>query len=132
MPLVVRVPEVAPAHVTARRSAVDLVPTILDLFALPTPPRDENDFVSGVSLLPDVVSQGGPSPEERPVLIDMSEGPNNAERQAFFDGRYKVIASSGRPIGLYDLDRDPGETNDLLGDATIAERWSLIQRFRHL
>lgn len=128
VPLVVRVPGVPPGHVAVRRSAVDLVPTILDLFALPAPPRDGKDFISGVSLLPDVVSGDRARLEERPVLVDMSEGPNNAERQAFYEGRYKVIASGGRPIGLYDLDRDPGETKDLLGDSTTAD--PIVARFK--
>jgi len=128
VPLVVRVPGVAARHVTVRRSAVDLAPTILELFALPVPERSAKDFVSGVSLVPDLVSPGDPGPEARPVLVDMSEGPNNAERQAFFDGSHKVIATGGRPIGLYDLERDPGETRDLLGDASSAD--PVLSRFK--
>jgi arylsulfatase A-like enzyme len=127
VPLVVRVPGVAAGHVETRRSAIDLVPTILELFGLPVPERAAEDFVSGVSLMPDLLSRSGSGPEPRPVLVDMSEGPNNAERQAFFDGAYKVIASNGRPIGLYDLERDPGETKDLLGDAATD---SILARFK--
>jgi choline-sulfatase len=130
VPLVVRVPGVAAGHVETRRSAIDLVPTILELTGLPVPERSAKDFVSGVSLLPDLISRSSSGPEARPVLVDMSEGPNNAERQAFFDGAYKVIATNGRPIGLYDLERDPGETKDLLGDASAEPILSRFKSFR--
>jgi len=119
VPLIVRVPGVPSAHVRARRSAVDIVPTVLDLFGLPTPEPRGRDFVSGRSLVPDLLAPDTDS-AARPVLVDMSEGPHNAERQAFIDGDYKVIASNGRPLGLYDLAKDPGETNDLLGNDAVA------------
>jgi hypothetical protein len=58
----------------------------------------------------------------------MPEGPHNAERQAFIDGGMKLIATSGRPIGLYDLRKDPGEKQDLLSDTALAE--PVIRRFK--
>jgi len=119
VPLIVRIPGVPSAYVRARRIAVDIVPTVLDLFGLPTPEPRGRDFVSGRSLVPDLLAPDADS-AARPVLVDMSEGPHNAERQAYFDGDYKVIASNGRPLGLYDLAKDPGETNDLLGNDAVA------------
>lgn len=135
VPLIVHVPGVAPRHVAVRRSAIDLVPTLLELFGVPVPHPEGNDFVSGVSLLPDVVRSREASDESRAVLVDMSEGPNNAERQAFFDGSYKVIASNGRPMALYDLNQDPGEKTDLLGkgpeaDAVVAAFRAFRRRLR--
>jgi len=62
------------------------------------------------------------------VLVDMPEGPYNDERQAFFDGQYKLIATNGRPLGLYDLSADPGEAHDLLGRADGGER--MLERFK--
>src|SRR5262249_2971151 len=91
VPLVAYVPGVGAAHVEARRSAIDVVPTLLELFGLEAPALQGRDFVSGVSLLSDIAGANGP-PEERPVLVDMSEGPHNSERQAFFEGSYKLIA----------------------------------------
>jgi arylsulfatase A-like enzyme len=128
VPLLVRVPGISPRHVTARRSAIDVVPTVLELFGLPIPERTAKDFLSGVSLVPDLVLRSDAESEARPVLVDMSEGPNNAERQAFFEGPYKLIATNGKPIGLYDLERDPGETKDLLGDAPTAD--PVLARFK--
>ena len=127
VPLVIHVPGVPPHHVVARRSAVDIVPTLLDFFGVAAPRPTGRDFISGVSLLPDIASERTES-ERRPVLVDMSEGPHNAERQAFYDGDYKIIASNGRPMALYDLERDPGETKDLLDQPSAAT--PVIDRFK--
>jgi choline-sulfatase len=119
VPFVVYVPGVPPHHVAVRRSAIDLVPTLLELFGAPKPSGEGPDFVSGQSLVPDIVDTARQS-VPRPVLVDMSEGPYNDERQAYFDGSMKLIATDGRPLGLYDLDADPGERHDLLGDGARA------------
>jgi hypothetical protein len=37
------------------------------------------------------------------------------------DDAKKLVASGGRPLSLYDLGADPGETKDLLDDPTVAE-----------
>jgi arylsulfatase A-like enzyme len=126
VPLVVFVPGLPPRHVAVRRSAIDLVPTLLELFGAPKPSGEGSDFVSGQSLLPDLLDTGHPSP--RPVLVDMCEGPYNEERQAFIDGSMKLIATRGRPLGLYDLDEDPAERHDLLGDAARAD--PVLVRFK--
>jgi arylsulfatase A-like enzyme len=115
VPLLVKVPGVTPRRVTARRSAIDVVPTLLDLFKVPLEPRGPTDFLSGQSLVPDLVRSGAPDPE-RPVFIDMARGPYNAERQALLKGDMKLTVSEGRVLGLYDLAADPGEKRDLSTD----------------
>ncbi|HEX4336659.1 MAG TPA: sulfatase-like hydrolase/transferase [Polyangiaceae bacterium] len=120
VPLLIYVPGVEPHHVATRRSAIDLVPTLLDCYSAPRPTGDGSDFVSGRSLLSDVLTPASVNPA-RPVLVDMSAGPYNEERQAFIDGDMKLIATNGRPLGLYDLKRDPGETRDLLGDDAASQ-----------
>ena len=71
------VPGVPPGHVTARRSAVDVVPTLLDLLGVPLPgraggePAAATDFLSGTSFLPDVLFPAGAEP--RDVLVDMPD-----------------------------------------------------------
>jgi arylsulfatase A-like enzyme len=116
VPLIVKVPGVAPRRVTARRSAIDVVPTLLDLFKVELRPRADNDFLSGESLMPDVLRPAGEAAPERPVFIDMARGPHNAERRALIEGDQKLTVSEGRVLGLYDLDRDPGEKEDLARD----------------
>jgi len=126
VPLIVRVPGVSARHVQARRSAIDLAPTILDLCGVALPTPSASDFLSGSSLVPDLLAAGEPA--ERPVFIDMAAGPNNADRQALIEGDKKLVASGGRPLSLYDLGADPGETHDLLDDPAQAE--PMIAKFK--
>ena len=62
------------------------------------------------------------------MFVDMSAGPYNQERQAFIENDGKLIASSGRPLGLYDLGQDPGEKDDLLGKAPNSDE--TVERFK--
>jgi len=128
VPLIVRVPGVSPRHLQVRRSAIDLAPTILDLcgVAPPAPDANSSDFLSGSSLVPDLLNPAEPA--ARAVFIDMAAGPNNADRQALIDDDRKLVASGGRPLSLYDLAADPGETRDLLDDAAQAE--PMIAKFK--
>jgi arylsulfatase A-like enzyme len=126
VPLIVRLPSVKPHHVELRRSAIDLVPTLLDLFRLPTP-----SDVSGTSLVLDLVQPPGYTPLPRPVFIDMAEGPNNAERRAFIENDQKLVVSGGRALGLFDLAQDPGEKKDLSADkARLYEAMDHFRAFR--
>jgi choline-sulfatase len=112
VPLLVRVPGVAARRIATRRSVIDLAPTVLELFRLPLP--EGADALSGQSLVPDLLAPGEPPP--RPILVDMPEGPHNAERSAFIDADVKLITSGGRPLGLYDLAADPAEKKNLMSD----------------
>ena len=130
VPLIVRVPGVPARHIQTRRSAIDLAPTILDLCGVAPPAPSASDFLDGASLVPDLFAPSGSEPRARPVFIDMAAGPNNADRQALIDGDKKLVASGGRPLSLYDLDADPGETKDLLDDPAQAE--PMIAKFKAL
>jgi arylsulfatase A-like enzyme len=131
VPLIVKVPGVAPRRVSARRSAIDLVPTVLDLFKVPFAPRGPKDFLSGQSLLPDLLRAPGAPDPERPVFIDMARGPHNAERQALIEGDMKLTVSEGRVLGLYDLAADPGEKSDLSRDrARVSAMREKLSAFR--
>jgi len=121
VPMLFFLPGVPPRRVTVARSLIDLAPTLLALFRVPAPTGEGEDFLSGRSLVPDLLAPPGHVPEERIVFVDMAAGPNNADRQAFIERGMKLIASNGRPLGLYDLSADPGETRDLLDDPAIRE-----------
>ncbi len=120
VPLIVKVPGLPARRVTARRSGIDLVPTLLDLFKVPAPSGVGPDFVSGQSLLDDLTRRVGPDPE-RTVFMDMARGPHNAERQALIEGDLKLTASEGRVLGLYDLAKDPDEKQNLTGDKALTQ-----------
>lgn len=118
VPLIVKVPGVPGRRVTARRSAIDVVPTLLDLCKVPFVPRVSTDFLSGQSLVPDLLRAPGATDPERPVFIDMARGPYNAERQALIEQDLKLTVSEGRVLGLYDLAADPAEKHDISSDKT--------------
>jgi arylsulfatase A-like enzyme len=124
VPLVVHVPGAPPSRVAARRSAIDLVPTTLELMGVALPPAAaqpaDSDFLSGASLLPDVFPAAGAAPAERDVFVDMPAGPYNDARRALIHGDMKLIISNETRFELYDLAADPGESKNLYrkGDET--------------
>lgn len=117
VPLVVYVPGQASRRLRERRSAIDLVPTMLDVFGLPMPTGD--DFLSGKSMLAEWY---GAPPEQREIFIDMPAGPYNGDRQAYIADDLKLVTSNSRPMGLYNLASDPGETKNLSKDAETATK----------
>jgi arylsulfatase A-like enzyme len=116
IPLLFYVPGMRPHHVTVKRSAIDIVPTVLDLMRVPPPPPGE---LSGQSLMADLTAKPGESPEERDVYLDMPDGPYTHLRRGILHGPtpgMKLIHLGGRQYQLYDLSRDPDEREDLAGD----------------
>ena len=126
VPLIVHVPGLPPAHLKVRRSAIDLTPTILDIFGVKPPPplppgQRGNDFISGVSLVPDLTLPPGASPDELDVLIDMPDGPYNDPRRSLIHGDLKLTVSNGASYELYDMAKDPDERQNLWDDPEQAK-----------
>lgn len=112
VPLIVHVPGVDPKRVEARRSHIDLVPTMLDLMGLDRPSGENpNDFLSGQSLVPDWFGE----PAVRDIIVDMPGGPYNESRRAFIHDGLKLIISRGASKELFDLEQDPGEMRNVWG-----------------
>jgi arylsulfatase A-like enzyme len=132
VPLVVHVPGLEPKRVRARRSLVDLVPTILDLVGVATPAgaAGSHDFVSGASLVPDLLLEPGVEPPARDVYVDMPAGPHNEERHAFIHGDLKLMVARGTHKELFDLAADPGESKNLwpAERARIEPQYELFRR----
>jgi hypothetical protein len=85
---------------------MDLSPTILDLFDLPTP-----GYSMGESLAPYLA--GGDRKLERPIVVDASK----RIRAMVFPNGIKVIENINRhTIEIYDLRRDPGEKRNLIDE----------------
>jgi arylsulfatase A-like enzyme len=114
------VPGAPPQRVRVRRSAIDVKPTVLDIFGIEPPAAGAKDALRGESLLPEVLAPPGYTPPSRVIYMDMPAGPYNDERQAYIEDDKKLITSGGRPLGLFDLAKDPGEKRDLADDATLA------------
>ncbi len=119
IPLILFIPDVPSRTITARRSIIDVAPTVLELLNVPW---DEADALRGTSLLRDVELSKPEEAKERPVFVDMPEGPHNKERRAYYDGHHKLVTSQGRVLGLYNLDDDPGEKTDLSKDTELVAR----------
>ena len=118
IPLVMRVPGVAPHRVPLKRSAVDIVPTVLDAMRVPAPAPGE---LSGKSLAVDLAGKTSDASayEERDVYLDMPDGPYTHLRRGILHGPtpgMKLIHFGGRQYQLYDLTTDPAEREDLSGD----------------
>jgi arylsulfatase A-like enzyme len=113
VPLIVKVPGTPGRRVNARRSAIDVVPTLLDLFKVSFTSQKPTDFLSGESLLPDLLRAPGAMDPEKTIFVDMARGPYNAERQALISADQKLTVSEGRVLGLYDLAHDAEEKHDL-------------------
>ncbi|HEU4407556.1 MAG TPA: sulfatase [Polyangiaceae bacterium] len=131
VPLLIQAPGAAPRRVKARRSAVDLVPTALELMRVkPAEGAGPFDFVSGRSLAPELF---GAQADERDVFVDMPAGPNNEERRALIspDGK-KLYVFAGVRFQLFDLAADPAEKTDLAATdkALLAQARAHYDEFR--
>ena len=119
VPLVVWAPGVEPGRESAPVSLVDVMPTVLDTLGIASPTRFD-----GISLWPNL-SAVVPLPD-RPLF---AEGIHYGSPQsAVVRWPHKIIVShQDDVIGVFDLERDPHERNDLtvhdrdLPDTLIAE-----------
>ena len=107
VPLLIRVPGVAAKRIDARRSHIDLAPTILELMGQPL-----GDGFAGRSLVPELFGERSPEPRE-PIILDLPEDTNESSRRAIIDGNYKLIAFGSERFSLYDIATDPQESTDL-------------------
>jgi arylsulfatase A-like enzyme len=129
VPLFVYVPGAEPRRVSARRSHIDVVPTILELMGVPLP---EDDSLRGKSLVDDVYLPKDGQHEERDIYIDMPQGPFNGVKRAVITvPGLKLIHSGGAMYQLFDLESDPDEKKDLANNkelrATALERMNAIR-----
>jgi arylsulfatase A-like enzyme len=93
--------------VTSQVRSVDLMPTLLDLAGLEAP-----DGLDGANLL-DLLAHD--SPDNEPAHRIAFAETHAHGLLAVMDGRFKLIRSPSGKEWLFDLQRDPGETQNLAG-----------------
>ncbi len=93
----------------------DQAPTVLELAGLPVP-----QTMQGRSLLPILDGRAEPGHHRdfvRSEYYDAIWMDDASHATMYFDGRYKLVAYHNHPLGeLYDLERDPGEFDNLWDD----------------
>jgi arylsulfatase A-like enzyme len=106
VPLIVCVPGAPAGKSDVRRSLIDLAPTIADLMAI-----DADPPFRGKSLVPEVF---GAPVEPRRIVTELPRGELQDRRRAVIADGYKIIAfGDDVRFELYNLDKDPAETEDL-------------------
>jgi arylsulfatase A-like enzyme len=110
VPLLMRIPGVAPRKVKQPVSLIDLAPTMLDLFGQPTPRA-----MMGQSLVPFL--RGEDPILDRPIIADTSR----LQRALIFPDGQKIIHDRRRDtVELFDLRKDPIERRDLFDQSGVS------------
>ncbi|MFL7838119.1 MAG: sulfatase [Candidatus Promineifilaceae bacterium] len=111
IPMMVRVPGVAPKRLETLAQPADIMPTILDFTDVPAP-----NGMHGFSLVPYINGQSG-SP--RPAAISsrsLKNAPNPKQRITITDGNWTLCDGAGRTTSeLYYLLDDPKQQSNLIG-----------------
>lgn len=113
IPLILRFPGNIAAGTTVRTQAglCDLYPTILDYLGFPAPRK-----VHGRSLRAYI---DGKEDLSRPIFCERERGKQNFQRE-IRTLPWKYVYSSGGGSQLYNLEKDPGETRNLIGETSAA------------
>ena len=109
VPLLVHVPDLAPRRVAETVRLIDVMPTVLALFDVASPPA------AGASLVP---ALRGEAIEPRPALGELRQGPDKTAESLTL-GRWKLVLDHSRQRALlFDRDVDRGERTDVAGEHT--------------
>jgi choline-sulfatase len=110
VPLFFYVPGQKARTIDVPRSAVDLVPTFLELLGKKAP-EEAAEKLAGKSLAAEI---RGAAAEPRDVIVDLPEDDHNERRRALVHEKWKLIAyGDDARFSLYDLEADPKEETDI-------------------
>ena len=106
VPLMIRVPGLAPRTIDEPRSGIDVTPTVLELLGT----KPDASF-PGKSLVPELL--GAPA-EPRDVITDLARTSDNDRKRTLRRGKWKLIEhGNADAFQLFDLESDPEEKTDL-------------------
>ena len=125
VPLVMRLPGVAPRRVEEPAQHVDVLPTLLGYLGIEAPPTDGRDLLAA--------RRRGDAPLDVYTHLDV----DGHRAASVMRGRYKLVLpqspSQGTAPMLFDLEADPGELEDLAADRPdIVERMLALLAERNL
>lgn len=118
VPMIVRWPDgLKPGRVSDQVWAMwDVLPTIAEAARVRPP-----DGIDGISMLPAIT--GRPQTNQHEYLY--WEFHEKGSHQAARKGDWKAVVPAGKPLELYNLAKDPGETNDLAsGSADLVREFT--------
>lgn len=117
VPLVVVAPGPGGRRIAAPVQTIDILPTILAALDIPRPPR-----IGGHDLGP-WLRADPPRPEGEPTPSAFAE---TDEQVLLADGDWRLVCTRrAAACALYDVERDPGETNDV--SRAHAARWAAMK-----
>ncbi|MBK7582880.1 MAG: sulfatase [Myxococcales bacterium] len=107
IPLIIKLPGGKPRRIDARRSMIDIAPTITDLLG-----QKPLEQFQGQSLVPEL--RGGEPNNREPIAVELAEDSHNPPRRAVISGDYKLtVWGRGAKYLLFNLKNDPGELKEL-------------------
>jgi choline-sulfatase len=129
IPLIFRVPGLAPRRVTQLVSHLDLLPTLQDM-ASGHSPFEPVDALDGASFTP--LLEGRSRAEEQNIFAaEFTAEGAIAPMVAVRKGDYKLIVSLVDPPQLFDLATDPLELHNLAGSVEIKEIQNALESEVH-
>lgn len=116
VPLIIRFPGNTGkgVHVNEPVSLLDLFPTLCEIAGV-----EPYEFLDGVSLMPAL--GGEPLPVDRPIFTEYADYGLHTPTRMMRKGSYKLIYADGFDPLLFDMTNDPGEKNNLAGQATMKD-----------